>query len=67
MSAQPMLLDSAEQKSSRWNNPLIDALPYATRVALLCFGCGFSALSLSWALFLIEYEHPNSTQPPTRT
>ena len=29
MSAQPMLLDGAEQKSSRWNNPLIDALPYA--------------------------------------
>jgi len=24
-----MLLDGAEQKSSRWNNPLIDALPYA--------------------------------------
>jgi hypothetical protein len=24
-----MLLDSAEQKSTRWNNPLIDALPYA--------------------------------------
>ncbi|ACO61243.1 predicted protein [Micromonas commoda] len=29
MSAKPMLLDSAEQKSTRWNNPLIDALPYA--------------------------------------
>ena len=29
MSATPMLLDSAEQKSTRWNNPLIDALPYA--------------------------------------